>query len=77
MSKPESRVAPLVVFGGILTIAVVGLSIIGVSQCRREEPLMNPVIMAPGNPDRLDSPGKKAERQRMIDARKRERREER
>jgi hypothetical protein len=69
----QSRSAPFVVFGAIFGIGIVGVSVVCVSQCRREVRLMDPVIMAPGNPDRLDSPGKKAERQRMIEARKRAR----
>lgn len=49
--------APIVVFAGMLTIAITCLTIVLVSNCRRDQPYLDPVEIRPGSPDRVPPPG--------------------
>lgn len=48
--------APLVVFGGMLAIALAGLLIVLISHCRRDEPYMDPDRIERGQPGHVYPP---------------------
>lgn len=41
--RPESRWAPLVVFGGIAAIGLTSVLVVLINHCQREEPYLDPV----------------------------------
>lgn len=60
MSGPtESRstkAAPIAVFGGMILIALVGLIVVLVYNCRREEPYLDPSRIEHGQPGHVYPP---------------------
>jgi len=48
--------APLVVFGGMIAIAVTGLLAVFINDCRRDEPYLDPVEIKPGEEGRVPPP---------------------
>jgi hypothetical protein len=53
--KDESRIAPFVVLGAMFLIALVGLGVVFVHHCTRDEPYLEPTLMDPRDPHRLDN----------------------
>ena len=54
MSNPQppgsSKAAPIAIFGGMITIALVGLIVVLIYNCRREEPYLDPDKIEYGQP---------------------------
>jgi hypothetical protein len=48
-SRP-SKAAPIAVFGGMIVIALIGLIVVLVYNCRRDEPYLDPDRIEPGQP---------------------------
>ena len=48
--------APLVVFGGMILIGLVSLLVVLISDCRRDEPYLEPEQIQRGTPDRVPPP---------------------
>lgn len=46
----SSKTAPIAVFGGMIVIALVGLIVVLVYNCRREEPYLDSDKIQPGQP---------------------------
>lgn len=46
----SSKAAPIAIFGGMITIALVGLIVVLVYNCRRDEPYLDSDKIAPGQP---------------------------
>jgi hypothetical protein len=53
--EPRSK-APLVVFGGILLIALATVLAVVIGHCTREEPYLDPEEIRPGHPGRIYPP---------------------
>lgn len=45
---PATKAAPIAVFGGMIVIALIGLIVVLVYNCRREEPYLDPSPIEPG-----------------------------
>jgi hypothetical protein len=45
---PPTKAAPIAVFGGMIVIALIGLIVVLVYNCRREEPYLDPTPIEPG-----------------------------
>lgn len=60
-----SRWAPFVVFGGMLAIALTGLTVVGVGHCQREEPYLDS-IRIPWDPENV-KPIPEPIRQRRVE----------
>ena len=45
---PSTKAAPIAVFGGMIVIALIGLIVVLVYNCRREEPYLDPSPIEPG-----------------------------
>ena len=54
-SRP-SKAAPIAVFGGMFLIALVGLIVVLVYNCRRDEPYLDPSPIRPGQPGHVYPP---------------------
>jgi len=46
----SSKAAPIAIFGGMITIALVGLIVVLVYNCRRDEPYLDPDKIEYGQP---------------------------
>ena len=55
MPRKRSK-APFVVFGGMLAIGLTGLLTVLISDCRRDEPYLDPEQIQPGDPGRVPPP---------------------
>ena len=55
-ARPESKKAPLVIFGAMILIALVGLLVVLISHCRRDEPYLDSDQVPPGQPGRVHPP---------------------
>jgi hypothetical protein len=51
-----SKAAPIAVFGGMIVIALIGLLVVLISHCRRDEPYLDSDQIPPGQPGRVHPP---------------------
>ena len=56
MDQQARSKAPFGVFGGMIVIGLSGLIAVLVSDCRREDPYLDPQTIEKGNPDRVVPP---------------------
>lgn len=54
--SPHSKAAPIAVFGGMILIALVGLIVVLVNHCRRDEPYLDPTRIEHGQPGHVYPP---------------------
>ena len=52
----STKAAPIAVFGGMILIALIGVIVVLVYNCRREEPYLDPDPIQPGQPGRVHPP---------------------